>query len=92
MQCYSPQSFDEKRVGFDVRINRGTGSVSWNDPTHNQAPNVSNCGIIKLGNGPEYSEAVYGTPAIGGKMALLLDLIFRLMIKTKKAKKQLIYN
>ena len=54
-------------VGIDIRVNHGTQSVSWNDPTNNQAKNASNYGVLKLGKGPEYAEVVYGTPVIDGE-------------------------
>lgn len=56
-----------KLVGFDIRVNHGTESTSWNDPTNRQADNTANYGILKLGKCPAYTEAVQGTPVIDGE-------------------------
>jgi endo-1,4-beta-xylanase len=58
----------DKIIGLDLRVNTGNEIVCWNDPTDSVSEKTENYGKVKLGKGPEYSEAIAGTPTIDGEM------------------------
>jgi endo-1,4-beta-xylanase len=61
----------DKIIGMDLRVNTSDEITCWNDPVNSVAKKTENYGKVKLGMGPEYTEAINGTPTIDGEMDAL---------------------